>query len=176
MENSIMRYVIGDIHGMFDKMSQALDYSGFDPEEDTLYGLGDFADRGPDSLKVIDYLMGLRDFRSVFGNHDMWLYQFLRSDIQFVDREKFDRNSVDHNYKYFGEKVLIWPEDSLFSRIRVCWENDGAGNHEELCRNDRRKEDGGALMARENVVQNRKPAFYHPAYIPVILFPFLPRR
>ncbi len=120
-----MRYVIGDIHGMFEKMTQALDYSGFNPDEDTLYGLGDFADRGPDSLKVIDYLMGLKDFRSVFGNHDMWLYQFLRSDIQFVEREKFDKDSVDYNYMYFGDKVLIWPENSLFSRIRVCWENNG---------------------------------------------------
>ncbi len=120
-----MRYVIGDIHGMYEKMTQALDYSGFDPDNDTLYGLGDFADRGPDSLKVIDYLMSLRDFRSVFGNHDMWLYQFLRSDIRFVDSENFVRGSYDYNYEYCGDKVLVWPEDSLLAGIETCWDNNG---------------------------------------------------
>ena len=76
-----MKYVIGDIHGKYDKMLDALENAGFDKEKDTLYAVGDFCDRGPDSRKVVEYLMGLGDrFKSVFGNHDIWLYQFVKAD------------------------------------------------------------------------------------------------
>lgn len=69
--------VIGDIHGMYDRMLSALSSSGFRPEEDNLYAVGDFCDRGPEPIKVLDYLMSLPHFFPVVGNHDMWLYEYL---------------------------------------------------------------------------------------------------
>ncbi len=122
-----MRYVIGDIHGMYCKMLEALNNAGFDPDRDTLYGLGDFGDRGPDTLKVIEYLMKLKNFKSVFGNHDMWLYQFLRSDVQYMKRDDFNRDTSDQSLSFgFCEgSVISWPKDSLLSGIKRCWENNG---------------------------------------------------
>ncbi len=69
--------VIGDIHGMYDRMLSALSNAGFDPEEDTLYSVGDLCDRGNRNLEVIEYLMALPHFLPVAGNHDLWLYRFL---------------------------------------------------------------------------------------------------
>ena len=69
--------IIGDIHGMYDRLITVLSETGFKPEEDTLYAVGDFCDRGPNPIKVIDYLMALPRFLPVVGNHDMWLYEYL---------------------------------------------------------------------------------------------------
>ncbi|MBQ2305853.1 MAG: serine/threonine protein phosphatase [Firmicutes bacterium] len=69
--------IIGDIHAMYDRLIETLENARFNPEEDTLYAVGDFCDRGPDPVKVIDYLMGLPHFLPVAGNHDMWLYEYL---------------------------------------------------------------------------------------------------
>ncbi|MDT3389758.1 MAG: fructose-bisphosphatase class III [bacterium] len=72
--------VIGDIHAMYDRLVSVLSAAGFDPQEDTLYAVGDFCDRGPEPINVLDYLMGLPHFLPVVGNHDMWLYEFLCGD------------------------------------------------------------------------------------------------
>ncbi|MBO4278360.1 MAG: fructose-bisphosphatase class III [Spirochaetales bacterium] len=72
--------VIGDIHAMYDRLVSVLSAAGFDPQEDTLYAVGDFCDRGPEPIRVLDYLMGLPHFLPVVGNHDMWLYEFLCGD------------------------------------------------------------------------------------------------
>ncbi|MCR5761308.1 MAG: metallophosphoesterase [Sphaerochaetaceae bacterium] len=70
--------IIGDIHGMYDRMLSVLDKASFKAEEDTLYSVGDFCDRGDKPLQVLSYLMGLPHFLPVAGNHDLWLYGFLR--------------------------------------------------------------------------------------------------
>lgn len=69
--------IIGDIHGMYDRMISVLSASGFNPEEDNLYAVGDFCDRGPEPVRVLDYVMKLPHFLPVVGNHDMWLYDYL---------------------------------------------------------------------------------------------------
>lgn len=69
--------IIGDIHGMYDRMLSALSNAGFDPVQDTLYSVGDLCDRGEGNLEVVQYLMDLPHFLPVVGNHDLWLYQFL---------------------------------------------------------------------------------------------------
>ena len=51
---------LGDTHGHHTELMalfQKLLDSGFDPEHDTLVGLGDYCDGGPDSKAVIDQLM-----------------------------------------------------------------------------------------------------------------------
>lgn len=73
--------VIGDIHGMNDRLLSVLSNADFDPKKDTLYSVGDLCDRGPEPIKVLDYLMDLPHFLPVFGNHDMWLYWYLCSGI-----------------------------------------------------------------------------------------------
>lgn len=71
------KLVIGDIHGGYRAMLQVLDRAKFNPQEDMLIGLGDYADGWPEVYEVIKYLKELPNFRGVIGNHDVWLLDFL---------------------------------------------------------------------------------------------------
>lgn len=64
------KLVIGDIHGGYKAMLQVLDRAKFNPQEDMLIGLGDYADGWPEVYEVIKYLKELPNFRGVIGNHD----------------------------------------------------------------------------------------------------------
>lgn len=124
-----MNYVIGDVHGRYDKMLRALEAAGFDRENDTLYSVGDFSDRGPDSRKVIEYLMGLGDrFRAVFGNHDIWLYQFLKAGCFYATDEEWEKLREDHSlsHEFIGKgTVAVWNGDAMDDDVFSCWLNNG---------------------------------------------------
>lgn len=72
------RLCIGDIHGSYDKLLDVLDRCKFS-DSDILYSVGDFTDRGKQNVKVLDFIMGLKNFKPVCGNHDLWNYEFLYS-------------------------------------------------------------------------------------------------
>ena len=62
--------VVGDIHGHFSKLQQALDAVDFDPAAgDRLFSVGDLVDRGPESSLVLEWL-GKPWFHPVIGNHE----------------------------------------------------------------------------------------------------------
>lgn len=61
--------LVGDIHGYFQALEQALEAINFDPRVDRLFAPGDLVDRGPDSLKARDWLER-PCFHSVLGNHE----------------------------------------------------------------------------------------------------------
>jgi serine/threonine protein phosphatase 1 len=69
--------VIGDIHGGYKAMMQVLERANFNLQEDTLIGLGDYADGWPEVFETIEYLRNLPNFISVLGNHDDWLLDYL---------------------------------------------------------------------------------------------------
>ena len=51
---------VGDIHGMYDKLTTLMAQVRFDPTEDLLIFLGDYIDRGKDSVKTVDTLLELK--------------------------------------------------------------------------------------------------------------------
>ncbi|RMF02309.1 MAG: serine/threonine protein phosphatase [Bacteroidetes bacterium] len=67
------RYAISDIHGCLDTFQELLRQIRFTPA-DTLYLLGDYIDRGPDSKGVIDYIWQLQKagytLHCLRGNHE----------------------------------------------------------------------------------------------------------
>ena len=70
------KLIVGDIHGEYDKLIEVLSKANFN-ENDILYSVGDFCDRGNKNLEVLEFLMSLDNFRAVRGNHDVWLYNYL---------------------------------------------------------------------------------------------------
>jgi bis(5'-nucleosyl)-tetraphosphatase (symmetrical) len=67
-------YLIGDIHGCLDELKALLTRVEFNPLQDTLWLTGDLVARGPASLDVLRFVMGLGDaVRMVLGNHDLHL-------------------------------------------------------------------------------------------------------
>jgi serine/threonine protein phosphatase 1 len=79
----VSRYAITDIHGCIETFNALLDQIDLRPT-DELYLLGDYVDRGPDSVGVIDRIMELQDggyfVKCLKGNHEeMALDQFQRN-------------------------------------------------------------------------------------------------
>ncbi|MDB5197854.1 MAG: hypothetical protein JWP88_2225 [Flaviaesturariibacter sp.] len=76
MTASSRSFAIGDIHGCNRTFGALLQKMALKPD-DTLYCLGDYIDRGPDSKGVIDTILGLRQqgitVRTLRGNHEQML-------------------------------------------------------------------------------------------------------
>ena len=62
-------YVVGDVHGCFDLLTERLAYEGFNRAKDRLFSVGDLIDRGPDSEKCLS-LLEKPWFHMVCGNHE----------------------------------------------------------------------------------------------------------
>ena len=100
-------FVISDIHGMYGRLKTVLSNANFNPEEDNLYALGDFCDRGPMPIRTLDYLMSLPHFFPVVGNHDMWLYEYLCTGIPapiWLDPRNGGRKTYDRIRRISSEK------------------------------------------------------------------------
>ena len=65
-----MRWVIGDIHGMFDSLRGLLDAVSKRDAAPRFLFVGDYVNRGPASNRVIELLTGLSGAAFVRGNHD----------------------------------------------------------------------------------------------------------
>lgn len=74
------RYAIADIHGCAVTFSRLLEKTGFE-QEDELFLLGDYIDRGPDSKGVLDIILQLhaagRKVYCLRGNHEAMLLNAL---------------------------------------------------------------------------------------------------
>lgn len=62
-------YVVGDIHGCYNRLMKQLEELQFNRHEDLLISVGDLIDRGPQSLECLDLIME-KWFVCVRGNHE----------------------------------------------------------------------------------------------------------
>jgi len=67
-------FVVGDVHGMFDRVEEALSRVDFDRDRDRLFCVGDLIDRGPQSKEVARFL-DQPFVHAVCGNHEDALLQ-----------------------------------------------------------------------------------------------------
>jgi serine/threonine protein phosphatase 1 len=81
-------YAVGDVHGRLDALEPLLRQIAEDflftrpPEPAMLVFLGDYVDRGPESKRVVDLVLGMRthvefEVRALKGNHEEALLLFL---------------------------------------------------------------------------------------------------
>lgn len=82
--NSGHRYVVGDIHGCFKAFMDILRQIKFN-EEDTLYVIGDMIDRGPASLKVIQYIKDHENMIPIMGNHERMMLAYIDMTEEYRD-------------------------------------------------------------------------------------------
>lgn len=73
-------FAVGDVHGHFTLLQQALDGAGFDPAADRLFSVGDLVDRGPECRDVLEWL-AKPWFHAVRGNHDDYVCRFDTCDV-----------------------------------------------------------------------------------------------
>ncbi len=69
---------IGDIHGAMKALKQVLDRANYDPSSDRIIFLGDVADGWPEVPEVFEFILDLDIYGYVMGNHDHWLYAYLK--------------------------------------------------------------------------------------------------
>ncbi len=72
---------VGDIHGMYEKLIKLMEKIRFLPDEDLLIFLGDYIDRGPDSVKCLQYVYGLQQqypdsVVCLMGNHEVMMTSY----------------------------------------------------------------------------------------------------
>lgn len=116
-----MYFPIGDIHGNYDlirrlypKIIAAIN-GGIDPVNGgTIIFLGDYIDRGPDSDKVLDFLMGLKDdltgefpIKHVIlrGNHEQFMIDFYHNPDDLVLLKIWLTNGGKETLDAFGVTV-----------------------------------------------------------------------
>lgn len=98
---------MGDIHGMFDLLVQLLDKVGFDTHRDRLISVGDLVDRGPDSMRAVEFL-AKPWFHAIRGNHEDML-------IRSVD----DPDDVSNTLTWANNGGQWWLNTSKAQRERI---------------------------------------------------------
>ena len=118
--------IIGDIHGCIEELKELLTLVKY-KEDDKLILLGDYIDRGPSSLKVLEYLKELKENNSnvylLLGNHD---YRFINeNNIMFIDNiawiltgkyktlKELGENGDEYK-KWLKKNTIKYYEDDLF--------------------------------------------------------------
>ena len=80
------KYAIGDIQGHYTAFMALLEKIKFDPSCDELILLGDVVNRGPDSLKVMRFILAHQlSVNMVLGNHDLYLMHLFYTQNQGQD-------------------------------------------------------------------------------------------
>jgi serine/threonine protein phosphatase 1 len=81
-------FAIGDIHGCYDRLKTLMGKIPIDCSRDTLVFIGDYIDRGPHPVEVVDYLIKLKNrFPDVIflkGNHEDMLDKFINGADRFT--------------------------------------------------------------------------------------------
>jgi serine/threonine-protein phosphatase PP1 catalytic subunit len=94
----IICYVLGDIHGQYYDLLRLFEYGGFPPEANYLF-LGDYVDRGKQSLETICLLLSYKikypeNFFILRGNHE---YASINRIYGFYDECKLMTMGNDNN-------------------------------------------------------------------------------
>jgi len=95
-------FVVGDIHGCFTKLEEALQMVKFDKAFDRLFAVGDLVDRGPESDDAVYYVIREKWFHAIRGNHEQMLIDGLNPD--YPDAAEFH---AKHGGKWFSDLPLV---------------------------------------------------------------------
>ena len=103
------RIFIGDIQGCREELERLLAALRFDPARDALEPVGDFVNRGPDSLGTLRLLKSL-GAGGVLGNHDLHLLAARRGERQMKPADTLTQVLEAHDC----EELLAWLRERPF--------------------------------------------------------------
>ncbi|MFX3635357.1 MAG: metallophosphoesterase [Candidatus Pristimantibacillus sp.] len=113
--------VISDIHGCYRSFNHLLEQIAYHPSTDQLILLGDFVDKGPDSNKVVEQVIGLvRDDGAIaiLGNHDQRFVDLIL-DRSEEAREKFFKHGGRQTlYSYIDKNSSKLSDEELLAELK----------------------------------------------------------
>ena len=99
-------YIIGDVQGCYDPLQRLLEKIRFDESRDTIWFTGDIVNRGPDSLKVIQFIYQHRAvIKTILGNHDLTLLAVAKGSVPFQAERHTFSDILEHSQR---EEYLDW--------------------------------------------------------------------
>jgi len=102
-------FAIGDIHGCYKEMMSLMGILPLEPKEDTVVFLGDYVDRGPDSMRVVEQLIDWHEdypqWVFLYGNHeDIFLDAIINKSEKYGEKCWF-ANGGRATYKSYGGRL-----------------------------------------------------------------------
>ena len=124
-------FAIGDIHGSFDRLQELMQKIPIDFTEDTLVFIGDYIDRGPGSVEVVNYLIDLKkrvpEIIFLKGNHEDMLEKYLDGTDRFTYLLNGGQNTLDsYLSKTNSSNSFPIPPDHMefFQSLRLYYETE----------------------------------------------------
>ncbi|MFW6130335.1 MAG: metallophosphoesterase, partial [Atribacterota bacterium] len=169
-----MRYlIVGDIHGCVDQFRE---YYNIFSNVDKVIFVGDYVDRGYNSLLCLKLAMELDNGITLLGNHEIKYYlRFLKGNIDYIPRDidisrkmEFWDTLLKLMYRY-GKPKNFYKDDNIFvsHAPSFLWQHNIDGNDRILThglKTDRRNEDGYKIVALPEELYNgevsQKPIVY----------------
>ena len=116
MNNYKRILAVGDIHGIYEKLISLMELIQFNPDDDMLIFLGDYIDRGPQSLECLDYVMNLykqypERVIPLLGNHEVMCLNY---------------------YRYEGRRCSYMMDDLDKQMVMVWLDNGGTDTHKQF--------------------------------------------
>ena len=153
---------MSDIHGCYSEFIEMLDKINFS-DNDELYILGDIFDRGPQPLKVLDYILERKNIVMLKGNHekmfqdsiesnDYILWYFNGGYVTHSQLQERGQKEIEKVYSYVKELPLIKVVDK-FIFVHAGFENyDDSLELDEFLTQD----ENICVWSRENIGNEKK--------------------
>lgn len=121
-------FCVGDLHGNYKGLMQALERSGFDYENDTLISLGDVVDGHIQSYEAVEELLKIKNLIAIKGNHDDWFLQWLNSGINPTNWQQ-GQKATGMSYLEHSRSGTEWYEYNKFGINPIIKTNDIPDSH-----------------------------------------------
>lgn len=123
---------VGDIHGCYDMFIDLWQKVAFHPNEDMAVFLGDYIDRGPDSAKMMEWVMAHQNQPNMVflrGNHEAMMYDSFRRSASSLWHYNGGRTTLSsmHRENKFTKLLAPWLDAiqnmPLYQQISVNEQN-----------------------------------------------------
>jgi len=102
IDSQVGIWVIGDVHGEYNKLIKLLQKL---PSNAQICFVGDLIDRGKDSSKVVEYVMGNKH-KCTLGNHELMMLKAGDDENNSVGWQRYGGRQTLQSYQDFSEKSL----------------------------------------------------------------------